>query len=261
MRIGAIDDADEERAERGFSAIGLPLRVAAAALIVALIGLAARMPTAPAPVPVLNRTSEVPAIVGTAPLRLNEPGIDPVRIEPGRIDPKTGLREDVLGRGSFAAIEAPVLRLAVTRGIGAERAPGLFVLVARRAALAARGEWPLSVSRVVPRGVVATRFGSAEIAEATLSGPSTRACTGFVLTQAGLRVDGFLCAPLGGAAEPTAVACTLDALDFDDQSDPTASALFRQAKARSACESLGTIAADPAGRTGSIERRRSSTKN
>lgn len=257
MRIGAIDDADQEPAGRGLSAIGLPLRAVAAALVVALIAIAVRMPPSPAPAPVLNRTSEVPAIVGTAPLRLNEPGIDPVRVEPGRIDPKTGLREDVLGRGSFAAIEAPVLRLAVTRGIGAERAPGLFVLVARRAAMAARGELPLSVSRVVPRGVVATRFGPAEIAEATLSGPLTRACTGFVLAQAGLRIDGFLCGPLGGAAEPKALACTLDALDFDDQSDPTASDLFRQAKARSACETT----ADPTARTGSIERRRPSTKN
>ena len=257
MRIGAIDDASEEPSGRGFTAIGLPVRVAAAALVVALIAVAVRLPPSPAPTPMLARTGEVPAIVGTAPLRLNEPGIDPVRVEPGRIDPKTGLREDVLGRGSFAALEAPVLRLAVTRGIGAERAPGLFVLVARRAALAARGELPLSVSRVVPRGVVATRFGPAEIAEATLSGPMTRACTAFVLAQAGLRIDGFLCAPLGGAAEPKALACTLDALDFDDQSDPTASALFRQAKARTACES----AADPAGRTGSIERRRPATKN
>ena len=261
MRIGAIDDADEGPSGRGFSAIGLPVRIAVGSLIVALIAIAARMPSAPAPVPMLNRTGEVPAIVGTAPLRLTEPGIDPVRVEPGRIDPKTGLREDVLGRGSFSALEAPVLRLAVTRGIGAERAPGLFVLVARRAAMAARGELPLSLSRIVPRGVVATRFGPAEIAEATLSGPLTRSCTGFVLAQAGLRIDGFLCAPLGGAAEPKALACTLDALDFDDQSDPTASALFRQAKGRSACDAPGAAVADPAGRTGSIERRRASTKN
>lgn len=261
MRIGAIDDADEGPSGRGFSAIGLPVRIAVGSLIVALIAIAARMPSAPAPIPMLNRTGEVPAIVGTAPLRLTEPGIDPVRVEPGRIDPKTGLREDVLGRGSFSALEAPVLRLAVTRGIGAERAPGLYVLVARRAAMAARGELPLSLSRMVPRGVVATRFGPAEIAEATLSGPLTRTCTGFVLAQAGLRIDGFLCAPLGGAAEPKALACTLDALDFDDQSDPTASALFRQAKGRSACEPSGTATADPTGRTGSIERRRPSTKN
>ncbi len=262
MRIAAIDDREEERAGRGLFGISLPLRVAAAVIVVGGLAFVVRRPPSIAAVPVLHKTADIPAIVGTAPLRLTEPGIDPVRVEPGRIDPKSGLREDVLGRGSFAAIEAPVLRLAVTRGIGSERAPGLFVLTARRAALAGRGEAPLSVSRAMPRGVVATRFGPAEIAEATLTGGAlTRACTAFVLTQPGLRIDGFLCGPLGSAAEPKSLACTLDALDFDDQSDPTASALFRQARARSACDGGGSAAADPAGKTGSIERRRAATKN
>ncbi|MCJ2015043.1 hypothetical protein [Methylobacterium sp. J-076] len=261
MHSQAIDDDGEGGTGRGFAAIGLPVRFAAAAATVAGLALLARVPPSPELAPTLQRAAGAPAVVGPAPLRLAEPGIDPVRVEPGRIDPKTGLREDVLGRGSFSAIEAPVLRLALTRGIGAERAPGLFVLVARRAALAARGDLPLSVLRTGPRGVVASRFGPVETAEMTLAGPLTRTCTGFVVAQAGLRIDGFLCAPLGGPAEPRALACTLDALDLDDQGDLTTTAQFRQSRSRSACDAAGAASADPAGRTGSIERRRPSTKN
>ncbi len=82
MRIGAIDDADEGPSGRGFSAIGLPVRIAVGSLIVALIAIAARMPSAPAPVPMLNRTSEVPAIVGTAPCASPSPASTPSASSP-----------------------------------------------------------------------------------------------------------------------------------------------------------------------------------
>lgn len=261
MRIEALDDDTGRGGGRGLAAINLPIRLAVAAAVIAGMTLAARKPQPSAPVAGFRTRAAAPAVLSPAPLRLDEPGIDPVRIEPGRIDPKTGLREDVLGRGSFAAIEAPVLRLAVTRGDGAERKPSLFVLVARRAAHAARGELPLSVLRAGQWDVVATRFGAAEVGQVTLSGPSTRNCMGFVVAQPGLRLDGFLCAPLGAAPEATALACTLDALGLDDPADPTATALFRQSKSRSACEAARITASDPAGRTGSILSRRADTKN
>lgn len=261
MRIEATDDEGEAGPGRGLTAVGLPIRVAAAAVVIAGIALAVRAPTPRAPVVVLRAPAAAPAVLGLAPLRLDEPGIDPVRVEPGRIDPKSGLREDILGRCSFAAIEAPVLRMAVTRGDGAETKPSLFVLVARRAALAARGELPLSVLRAGQWDVVATRFGTAEVAQVTLSGPLTRTCTGFVATQPGLRLDGFLCAPLGSAPEPAALACTLDALGLEDPADPTATALFRQSRNRSACGTARPPEPDPAGKTGSITSRRVATKN
>lgn len=261
MRIEADEDEAKVWAWRGPTAIGLPLRLAAAAAVIAGLALIVHAPGPRAPGAPLQASAEAPALVGLAPLRLDEPGIDPVRVEPGRIDPRSGLREDALGRGSFTAIEAPVLRLAVTRGSGAGRMPSLFVLVARRAARADRGEMPLSVLRAGGASAVATRFGTAEIAPMTLAGPLTRTCTGFVVAQADLRIDGFLCAPLGGAAEPRAVACTLDALGLDDPADPTATAAFRQARDRSACESLRMTEADAAGRTGSVTARRASTKN
>ncbi|GJE37017.1 hypothetical protein [Methylobacterium persicinum] len=261
MRIEAMDVEARGRTGRGSTALVLPIRFAAAAAVIAGIALAVRVPPPRGAMPSLAPPAQAHAILAPAPLRLDEPGIDPVRIEPGRIDPKTGLREDVLGRGSFAAIEAPVLRLAVTRGDGAERKPGLFVLVARRAAHAARGELPLSVLRAGQWGIVPTRFGPAEIAQVTLAGPSTRNCTGFVVARPGLRLDGFLCAPLGGAPEARALACTLDALDLDDPADPAATALFRQSGSNSACASIQTSEADPAGKIGSIALVKARTKN
>lgn len=259
-RLG-FADRDDEPAGRGFSAIGLPVRLLAASAVIAGLTMMVRRPSPPSPAVPLQATPQGPVLLDTAPLRLSEPGIDPVRVEPGRIDARTGLREDILGRGRFDAIEAPVIRLAMTRGVGAERAPGLFVLLARRAAQPAPGGDPLAVSRSGPRGVVATRFGTVETLEATLVGATTRTCTGFVAAQPALRLDGFLCAPLGTAPDRRALACTLDALDFDDPADPTTSATFKAAKARSDCDRPGIAVADPVGRTGSINRRRADTKN
>ena len=250
-------ETDEETPGRGFVAIGLPMRLLAASAVIAGLTMAVRRSSTPPALATLQASAPRPALLDIAPLRLAEPGIDPVRVEPGRIDARTGLREDILGRGRFEAIEAPVLRLAMTRGNGAERAPSLFVLVARRAAQPPPGGDPLAVARTGARGIVATRFGTVE----TLAGTSTRTCTGFVVTRPAMRLDGFLCAPLGGAPDPRALACTLDTLDFADVADATTSAIFRAAKSGSACDRPGLAVADPAGRTGSINRRRADTKN
>ncbi len=238
---------------------GLIAALLAAAALVAGLAVTVRWAASPPPLAPPPAKVERPAILGVAPLRLVEAGIDPVKVEPGRIDPRTGLREDVLARGHFEAPEAPVLRLALTRGAGAERAPGLFVLLARRAAVPMAGGMPLSVRRTGSRDAVATRFGTAETVEATLTGEVTRRCTGFVTAQPGLRIDGFLCGPLGTAPDARSLACTLDSLELDDPGDPTVSAAFATARAASDCPA--TAAAEGPSRTGSVPRRQADTKN
>jgi hypothetical protein len=256
-----VADIDDEPDGRGFFAIKLPVRLLAASAVIAGLTMMVRLSSSPPAVVPLQPVAPRQVLLDVAPLRLAEPGIDPVRVEPGRIDARTGLREDILGRGRFEAIEAPTLRLAMTRGIGAERAPSLFVLLARRAAQPLAGGDPLAVMRTGARGAVGTRFGTVETMDAVLAGSATRTCTGFLAVQDGLRLDGFLCAPLGGAPDARMLACTLDALALDDPSDPTASATFRNAKGRSDCDRPGIAVTDPVGRTGSISRRRPDTKN
>lgn len=248
-------------AGRSVSAAGLPARILLGVLATGGLVLAVRMVSSPAPVATLQLTPERPVILGIAPLRLTDPGIDPVKVEPGRIDPRTGLREDVLTRGRFESLDAPLLRLALTRGAGAEQVPSLFVLLARRAGHPAGGGQPLSVAKSGPRGSVATRFGAVETLQATLVGSVSRACTGFVARQAALRIDGFLCAPLGGAPAPQTLACTLDALELDDPGDPAASAAFRGARAPSDCQRAGNAGTEAPNRTGSIVQRRADTNN
>ncbi|MDP4023092.1 hypothetical protein Q8W71_10695 [Methylobacterium sp. NEAU 140] len=242
----------------------LTLQLTAAAGLVAGLGLLARTqsrPDAPpaadlsaaAPAAAPVRPDPVPLAASPARLLLAEPGADPVRTEPGRLDPASGLREDALSRGAFEALETPALRLVLTRGPGAERAPGLFVLLARRAAVGPA----LAVTRTGAAGRIDTRFGPVETLEATLSGPLARVCIGFVTRGAAFRLDGWLCAPLGRAPEPRALACTLDALTLDDPADPAAVAAFRAGRPDGAggCD-RPSAAADPAGRTGSIDRSR-----
>ena len=264
------DDAPVLR-RRGPSFLGPTLRVAFASAIIAWISLCARQAVR-APVPTITlalpmpsavSAKAVPAPVAPARLGLAEPGVDPVRVAPGRLDPATGLREDPLSRGAFEALEAPVLRLTLTRGAGAGRAPGLFVLLARRAA---GGTGPmdgpaLAVVRTGAYGRIATKFGAVETLEATLAGPLRRTCTGFVTRDSPFRIDGWLCAPLGRAPEPRALACTLDALSLEDPADPASAAAFRTLAGRRGpgCD-VTSASADPAGRTGSIGRRSSTSK-
>ena len=198
-----------------------------------------------------------PAAIGTARLSLSEPGLDPVLVSPGQLDPATGLREDTLSRGTFEAIEAPALRLTLTRGAEAGHAPSLFVLLARRAA----GGLALAVVRTGGYRRIATKFGAVETLDVTLSGGLLRTCTGFVTRDSALRIDGWLCAPLGQPPEPRMLACTLDALSLEDPADPAAAAIFRApAAGRSAGCDRPTVMADPAARTGSIAGRAARSK-
>lgn len=292
-----LSENDAPRPSRRLPILGLTLRLAAASAVIAGLSLYARdtLRTAPpvrseisapglsapglsapglsAPsladafaaqafVPSMARPAR-PALAivpDSARLRLDaSDALEPVRAEPPRINPGTGLREEALSRGDFQAIEASALRLTLTRNLGPEPAPGLFVTMARRAA-----DGPaLAVIRTGPRGRIATKFGLVETLEATLSGEGRRVCTGFATLEAApVRIDGWLCAPLGQPPEPQAIACALDALDLDDPSDPATAAVFREATTRRdpgcAAKPTGKSAelSEPAGRTGSIAAKR-----
>ncbi|WP_407526420.1 hypothetical protein [Methylobacterium oryzisoli] len=118
-----------------------------------------------------------------------------------------GPREDSLALGSFAVQEAPFLRLTLAEA--PETDGTLFVALARRAAESDG----LAVVRTGERGRVESRFGPLDTLDATLSGQGgTRACTAFRLAEAPVRLDGWLCAPLGQLPEPQAVGCAVDRL-------------------------------------------------
>lgn len=249
--------------------LGLGAKLVAACAAVALLALFARGRAEAPPAHLEPAAVEAPFVPATlaapakpvAPalpgrLGLDEPAaIDPVRLEPGRINPVTGLREETLARGDFDAIESSALRLTLAREAAAET-PGLFVTLVRRGA-----DGPgIAVVRTGARGRIDTKFGPVETLEATLSGGARRICTGFAtLGTAPLRIDGWLCAPLAQPPEPQALACTLDALILEGADGPVA-ALFGAAEARRdpACRpAQPSAAADPpAGRTGSIRVRR-----
>ena len=176
-------------------------------------------------------------------------------------DPATGWREEALTQGEFPVIEAPYLHLTVTDG-PVNQSPALFVTMARRAA-DGRG---LFVARTGERGRIETKFGPVETLEATLTSLSdaetSRVCTGFATRPpAAVRIDGWLCAPLGLAPEPRAIACALDRLpgngqalphQDEDRAEVRAIEPVPQAKARPSpdCGPWPEIA----GQTGSIER-------
>jgi hypothetical protein len=154
---------------------------------------------------------------------------EPVRLGPSRLDPTTGLREDVLIQGAFDAIEAPFMRLTVTHGLAAEAAPKLFLTLVRRAA----DGHGLAVARTGQRGRLETKFGPVETLEATLAGEGHRICTAFAgIGTAPIRIDGWLCAPLGQPPEPRAVACTLDKLVPNGQAEPFVEVAFKTYETR-----------------------------
>lgn len=219
-----------------------PMPSTLASVTKADLGVAFVPKTAPAP----HRAIPV---AGFGRMRLDMAG-DPVRLEPPRSP-----TEQTLGRGDFSAIEAAHLHLTLTRD-AAEPAPGLFVTLARRAA----EELNLAVIRTGTRGRIATKFGAVETLEATLSGPQRRVCTGFVTLEARpVRIDGWLCAPLGQPPEPRTLGCTLDALVLDEPADPATRAVFAEAERRRdpACDPIRALwAGEPEGRTGSIVPRR-----
>ncbi|MCJ2082872.1 hypothetical protein [Methylobacterium sp. J-090] len=152
----------------------------------------------------------MPSAVAAPRFRLDDSGAgEPARTEAVRLDSASGRREETLSLGAFPNIEAPYLRVTVGEAGPGDPAGRLFITLARRAA-----DGPgLSVIRTGERGRIETKFGAVETLEATVSGPLDRICTGFAGSAgAALRFDGWLCAPLGQAPEPRAVACAVDAL-------------------------------------------------
>ncbi|MCJ2060702.1 hypothetical protein MKL09_29800 [Methylobacterium sp. J-048] len=258
---GRVPGTPEGR--RKLSLVGLGLRLVVASAMIAGLCLYARKPLSVPPVTERIETPFVPstpapkAPVAATPARfgLAEPGLDPVLVAAARIDPATGLREDALARGAFEALDAPALRVTLTRGDAAGVAPGLFILLARRAATDGPA---LAVIRTGPGGRIATKFGAVEILEVTLGGPARRTCTGFVSREKLFRLDGWLCAPLGHPPGARTLACMIDALSLDDPADPDASAAFAAPRTDRGC--TVTTVADASDPTGSIGRRRAHTK-
>ncbi|KQP03997.1 hypothetical protein ASF26_12545 [Methylobacterium sp. Leaf93] len=208
-----------------------------------------------------NVRQALPMAASAPRYRLDDPdALDEAKIEPARINPVTGQREDSFSQGRFDASEAPYLRLTI--GEGPNPPASLFVTIARRAA---EGQG-LAVVRTGERGLIVTKFGSFETLEATLSGPVTRVCTGFSNAgQNGLvplapRIDGWLCAPLSQPPEPRAIVCALDKIVLNGQASPDLEAAYRVFEARRVDGCAPPVAAAPnreaAGETGSISKRR-----
>ncbi|MCJ2129024.1 hypothetical protein [Methylobacterium sp. E-045] len=201
-------------------------------------------------------------IAASAPrYRLDDPdALDQAKIEPARINPVMGLREDSLSQGRSDASEASYLRLTI--GEGPNPPASLFVTIARRAA---EGQG-LGVVRTGERGLIVTKFGPFETLDATLSGPVTRVCTGFSNAgQNGLvpltpRIDGWLCAPLSQPPEPRAIVCALDKLVLNGQASASLDTAYRVFEARRVDGCTPPVAVAPnreaAGETGSISKRR-----
>lgn len=213
-------------------------------------------PTAAAFVPsaAVPTRPAIPLAASAPRYRLDDPdALDPARAEPGRLDPATGRREDTLAQGAFETIDAPYLRATMGEASSTDANPSLFVTLVRRAA-----DGPgLSIERTGERGRIDTKFGPVETLEATLAGSGRRVCTGFATVAASsIRLDGWLCAPLGQPPEPRAIVCALDKIVLDNRADPILDAAFRRFETpRDArCRTL-TSTAEKTAETGSIERR------
>jgi len=245
------------------SPASLGLRIALASAAIALLWALPRWPGAiPALAPPAAETPFVPSVKASpappaaaiAQFGLAEPGLDPVRVT-ARVDPRTGLREDTLTRGDVAAIEAPALRVQLTRGPQSGAPPTLFVLMARRAANGPALDRPaLAVARTGARSQIRTKFGAVETLDVTFAGPSQRTCTGFVTRDTPFQLDGWLCAPLARPPEPQAIGCMLDALSLVDLADADTTAAFGAGPdPAGACPA--TAGTEPPGRAGSLIRR------
>ncbi|WP_085984936.1 hypothetical protein [Methylobacterium nodulans] len=147
-----------------------------------------------------------PAWEAAAPDRYRLDGAEEARAT-ARRRPGLGLREDSLALGTFGAVETLFLRITLADAPDPETS--LFVSLARRAA----EHDGLAVIKTGDRGQVDSRFGPVETLEATLSGEEgRRVCTAFRVIDATVRLDGWLCAPLGLLPEPVAVGCAIDRL-------------------------------------------------
>jgi len=127
-------------------------------------------------------------------LKLEEP--DSTGALPRTALPVSG--ETRLSEGAFETVESAHALVALSES-QEEGSRSLFVTLARRAA-----DGPgLAVTRTGERGLVQTKFGAVETLEATLVGGIGRVCTGFAAADPRpVRIEGWLCAPLGRPPEP-----------------------------------------------------------
>jgi hypothetical protein len=135
-----------------------------------------------------------------------------------------GGREDTLALGGPGA---PLqFRLSVTRGVADGAPSSFYVDLVRRAA-----EAGLPVERSAPPRPLATKFGTAEAARATLGG---LACLGIRFRHPDLafRLHGWLCGSEALAVDESHLACLLDGLvPAAGGEDPAMRVLFTQADA------------------------------
>ncbi|MGU3362174.1 hypothetical protein ACLBWX_17755 [Methylobacterium sp. M6A4_1b] len=241
--VGQVVMATAER-RRPFQWVRRAAQVVAASAVIAVlsfVGLQERSHPVAAPPEAQSGSGFVPAaaqaIRPAMPLALSAPrfrlddpeAIEPPRAEAARRNPMSGRREDVLVQGGFDTIEAPYLRLVLSESSESDPGLGLFVTLARRAA---DGQ-ALAVIRTGERGTLETKFGPMETLEVTLGGEGKRICTGFAsLGAVALRLDGWLCAPLGQAPESRAIACLLDKVALNGQASPEIEAAFARFEAR-----------------------------
>ncbi|NGM32700.1 hypothetical protein G4G93_01895 [Methylobacterium sp. DB0501] len=238
------------RACRGRRAAG---RTVGAAAVIALLSVLAserrQADGTPADPPLADRGAFVPryAAPAVAPPVWSDAAPDRYRLGEATGSARIqagGLREDTLTIGAFGVQEAPYLRLVAAETAEPDGEGSLFVTLARRAAEAGG----LSVARTGERARLATRFGALDTVDATLSDPEgRRACTAFRLGAA-LRLEGWLCAPLGQLPEPQSVACTVERLGALPGAAPSPAVAEMLAQPRSAAcppEEPATTAALP----------------
>ncbi|WP_279357492.1 hypothetical protein [Methylobacterium indicum] len=207
-----LSRAEPRRLSRGAGRLRILARTAGAAGVIALLSVLASERRLADPPLAAEATAFVPryAAPAVAPPAWHTAAADRYRLgeATGSARTQPGLREDTLTTGEFAVQEAPYLRLVATETAEPEGEGSLFVTLARRAAEAGG----LSVVRTGERGQVSTRFGALDTVDATLAdAEGKRGCTAFRLGAA-LRLEGWLCAPLGQLPEPQAVACAVDRL-------------------------------------------------
>ncbi|HEX2553335.1 MAG TPA: hypothetical protein VHL98_06520 [Microvirga sp.] len=135
-----------------------------------------------------------------------------------------GGREDTLALGGPGA---PLqFRLSVTRGVAEGAGSSFYVALVRRAA-----EAGLPVERSAPPAPLATKFGIAEAAPATLGGLACLAVR-FRHPDLAFRLHGWLCGSQRLSVEGSHLACLIDGLVLaGGREDPALTALFARAEA------------------------------
>lgn len=132
----------------------------------------------------------------------------------------SGAREDTLILGRFG--DARHARLTLIQG-SSEPPRSFFVDIVRRAA-----EAGLAVSRNSQSRMVATKFGSMEVAPMTLVGKSEQDCQTlrFADADSGFGFQGWLCGSEAAAMDDVQLTCFIDGITLAGASSPSLKALF-----------------------------------